>query len=212
MKKIALVTGASSGMGREFVLQIHKRYPNLEEIWAVARNTKALEQLRKKVPKLRICAWNLTQPTGFAEISGASGKGEAPDKNSGEQRWHGNTENRGRDRSGRFVEYRTTELYCIYSSFENLLSLLPDGSQVLCLSSGASFVPQPGFAAYAASKSYVLSFSRAIRKEWKGRAKITIVCPDLWITPFLEKMEERSICQPIKNTFWQNRKQWWKKR
>ena len=61
-KKIALVTGASSGMGREFVLQIHKRYPNLEEIWAVARNTKALEQLRKKVPKLRICAWNLTSP------------------------------------------------------------------------------------------------------------------------------------------------------
>ena len=42
--KIAIVTGASSGMGREFVRQLHK-YIQLDEIWAIARRKEALEAL-----------------------------------------------------------------------------------------------------------------------------------------------------------------------
>ena len=45
-RQIALVTGASSGIGREFVRQVAGRYPELDEIWAVARREERLEQLK----------------------------------------------------------------------------------------------------------------------------------------------------------------------
>lgn len=46
---IAIVTGASSGMGREFVLQL-PGYVNVDEIWVIARRAAALESLKSEVP------------------------------------------------------------------------------------------------------------------------------------------------------------------
>lgn len=46
---IAIVTGASSGMGREFVLQL-PGYVNVDEIWVIARRAAALESLKREVP------------------------------------------------------------------------------------------------------------------------------------------------------------------
>ena len=43
--RIAVVTGASSGMGREFVLQLGYFYKNLDEIWVIARSAEKLEKL-----------------------------------------------------------------------------------------------------------------------------------------------------------------------
>ena len=46
--KIAIVTGASSGMGKEFVRQIERFYKELDEIWVIARDEKKLEEIKKK--------------------------------------------------------------------------------------------------------------------------------------------------------------------
>ena len=65
--KIAVVTGASSGMGREFVYAIDKEF-DLDEIWAIARRADRLEELQEK------CRTNkpLTmQPTNTKSISSA---------------------------------------------------------------------------------------------------------------------------------------------
>ena len=43
MMKIALITGASSGLGREFARQIPKLYQNLDEIWVVSRRAERLK-------------------------------------------------------------------------------------------------------------------------------------------------------------------------
>lgn len=45
--KIAIVTGASSGMGKEFVRQIERFYKELDEIWVIARSEKKLKRSRK---------------------------------------------------------------------------------------------------------------------------------------------------------------------
>ena len=45
--KIAIVTGASSGMGREFVLQLGS-YVQVDEVWAIARRTEALQKLEQE--------------------------------------------------------------------------------------------------------------------------------------------------------------------
>ena len=48
--KIAVVTGASSGMGREAVIQLADRFSGLEEIWVIARRKERLEALKGQVP------------------------------------------------------------------------------------------------------------------------------------------------------------------
>ena len=49
MMKIALITGASSGLGREFARQIPKLYQNLDEIWVVARRAERLNELEMEL-------------------------------------------------------------------------------------------------------------------------------------------------------------------
>ena len=54
MKNIAIITGASSGMGKEFVIQADTRY-NFDEIWVIARRKERLEELSSLV-KTKIVA------------------------------------------------------------------------------------------------------------------------------------------------------------
>lgn len=65
--KIAIVTGASSGMGREFAKQITHFYKNLDEIWVIARRKERLEELEKNIAGTsENILW------GFASSSGLS--------------------------------------------------------------------------------------------------------------------------------------------
>ena len=52
MAKIAIVTGATGGLGQEFIKEIQKN-DEIDEIWAVGRNEKKLEELRKKYSIIR---------------------------------------------------------------------------------------------------------------------------------------------------------------
>ena len=49
MKKIAVITGASSGMGRRFAETVDT-FGRFDEVWVIARHEKALEELRDQVP------------------------------------------------------------------------------------------------------------------------------------------------------------------
>ena len=65
--RIAIVTGASSGLGREYVLEINRREHALEEIWVIARRAERLEKLRElsAIP-LRCFPMDLTDPQNIA--------------------------------------------------------------------------------------------------------------------------------------------------
>ena len=52
MKKIAVITGASSGLGREFALQIARHYKTVQEIWIIARRTDRLDNLKKEIKEI----------------------------------------------------------------------------------------------------------------------------------------------------------------
>ena len=76
--KIAIVTGASSGMGREFVLQL-SQYVSVDEVWVIARRTRALEDLRSQVSvALRPISLDLCADESFAALSDIL-KEEQPD-------------------------------------------------------------------------------------------------------------------------------------
>jgi len=72
-------------------------------------------------------------------------------------------------------------------------------SRIIQLASSAAFLPQPNFAVYAATKSYVLSFSRALNQELRRRKiYVTAVCPGPVDTPFFDIAEKTGSTLAVK--------------
>ncbi len=186
-KNIALVTGASSGLGKEFARQIDD-LPQIDEIWLIARRRDLLLELKEELKKeTKIIAVDLLENTAFAEISSLLAEEQAKIKIL--------VNNAGKGRPGPFTD--STPQYdneLIRLNIEALVRLvnlcLPfcqEGSKILQIGSVAAFLPQPGFALYAASKSFVLSFSRALHQELKGRKiNVCCVCPNPMRTEFFD--------------------------
>ena len=186
MMKIALITGASSGLGREFARQIPKLYQNLDEIWVVARRAERLNELEMelKVP-VRIFDGDLNQDYIYKKLGIALGKSHV--------RMLVNAAGYGK--IGTFCEYGWKEetgmvdLNCRSLTRMTALCLpyMHCGSRIVNLSSAAAFGPQPGFAVYAATKSYVYSLSMALGRELKGSGiYVTAVCPGPVDTEFFD--------------------------
>ena len=71
MKRIAVITGASSGMGRRFAETVDT-FGRFDEIWVIARHEAALEGLRERVPfPVRPLALDLTDRSSFATYAKA---------------------------------------------------------------------------------------------------------------------------------------------
>ena len=67
--KIAIVTGASSGLGKEFVKQIEHLYKELDEIWVIARRRERLEELKSCMfTNVRILEGNLCEQNIYQEL------------------------------------------------------------------------------------------------------------------------------------------------
>ena len=74
-KKIALVTGASSGIGRCLARQTAENYPELHEIWVLARRKEELEALQTECPetRFRLLVMDLADKETFTELAGLLG-------------------------------------------------------------------------------------------------------------------------------------------
>ena len=178
--QIALVTGASSGMGRCFVQQIAEQQPFLHEIWVIARRRERLEKLSEELPetKLRLLALDLSEKASFAALAerlaqirpcvrllvNAAGLGHS-----------GSVKDQDPDGISDTLDVNCRALMAVTRI---CLPYLERGSRIIQLASGSAFAPQPGFAVYAASKACVLSFSRALREELRPEGVcVTAVCP-----------------------------------
>ena len=187
--KIAVITGASSGMGREFAVQVSKLYRNLDEIWVVARRTERLEELKKNLAvPVRIFDGDLGRDYIYERIEKSLDQKQAKIRllvNAAGYGKMGLTENLDSlDLCGMI------QLNCIALTKMTRLCIpyMERGARVVQVASSAAFAPQPGFAVYAASKSYVYSFSRALRMELKKHGiSVTAVCPGPVDTEFFDR-------------------------
>lgn len=195
--KIAVVTGASSGIGKEFVLRISNFYQSLDEIWVIARRRERLEKLASKSPiPLRIFAGDLTKKEGYREFYHAL-KEEQPDirilVNAAGFGKSGTVEEIASE--NRSLQNEMIELNCaaLTRMTQMCLPHMRGGARIIQLASAAAFCPQPTFAVYAATKAYVLSFSRALGEELRPRGiYVTAVCPGPVDTEFFD------ICGDLK--------------
>lgn len=160
-KKIAIVTGASSGMGREMVYLLADHFAALEEIWVVARRKERLEELVGKVPvRLRILPLDLTSEEDLGALSVLLKREQPNVKILVNGAGYGKTGAVGtirRDLSVGMVRLNDEALVAVT---EMVLPYISKNSRIIQFASAAAFMPQPGFAVYAASKSFVLSYSR----------------------------------------------------
>ena len=185
--RIAVITGASSGMGREFVRQLDAG-ELYDEIWVIARRRERLEALAAEVrAPLRILPLDLTKPESIdvyretletyrpsvAALVNASGFG----------------------RFGAFADYPLKDYYdmidlnvkALVAVTHVTLPYLALGAAVYQIDSLSAFLPLPYINIYAATKAFVLSFSRALNEELKPRQiRVMAVCPGWVRTEFFE--------------------------
>lgn len=190
--KIAVVTGATSGMGRESVIQLADRFGGLDEIWVVGRRRERMERLAREVPvPLRIFALDLAEKESLQVLKTEFTRLQPEVKLLVNAAGYGKIGPFGLVDSAEETGMVRINCEALTAVTHQVLPFMSDNSRILQFASAASFVPQPDFAVYAATKAYVLSFSRALNAELSGRRIcVTAVCPGPVKTEFFGIAEE----------------------
>lgn len=190
MKNIAIITGASSGIGKEFFLSLNERKEGLDEIWVIARSADKLEALRTEtdVP-LRVIPLDLSSATATKELEQVL-ETEKPSIQylicaSGFGRF-----NAIEDDSAEVLE-NMVDLNCrsIVGTTRAAFPYMAKGGTMILIASVAALQPIPYIATYGATKAFVLSYGRALNKELrKARgARCLCVCPFWTKTAFFDR-------------------------
>ena len=166
---IAIVTGASSGMGREFVLQLNQ-YVDVDAIWVIARRLEALESLKQEVSTpVRPIPLDLADASAFTALEQLLQE-EKPNikllvNAAGFGKFGSHFRISAED------EANMIDLNCKALVLMTRLCLpyMEAGSHILQLDSLSAFQPVPYITTYGATKAFVLSYSRAMNRELKPR-------------------------------------------
>lgn len=175
---IAVVTGASSGFGKEFVRLFYQKR-DIDEIWALARNKENLRALKKQF-RGKVRAFSID----LSDLSAIEKFGKELGKNKIEIKYLVN--NAGFDKFGSYKDLSLEEsINMIDLNVSGVVAMglvcipyMKRGSYILNVASQASFQPLPYMNIYAATKAFVRNYSRALNVELRTKGiKVTAVCP-----------------------------------
>lgn len=187
MGKIAIVTGASGGIGKEFVQELVKE--PLDEIWVVGRKEQGLLALKDKFgAKIIPVCKDLTKSEDLLPFS------DLLRKRNSSVLWLVNNAGIARmapsqDFSFSEIE-QTIDLNCkVPVALINIcIPFMEKGSKILNISSASAFQPVPYINLYAATKAFELSYSHALHAELKSCGiQVMAVCPSWVDTEMLTK-------------------------
>ncbi len=187
MASIAIITGATGGLGQEFVREVLKE--QVDEIWTVARNQEKLDKLKKQFgDKVRAVKCDLSKADDLAALKDLI-IAEKPDIKL-------LINNAGMGDMGESSEFSDEEIsktidlnckaVCLLCNYA--IPFMSKGARILNISSASSFQPVPYINLYAASKVFVRSYTRSLNVELKSKGIIcTAVCPGWIDTDMLSK-------------------------
>lgn len=184
---IAVITGASSGLGWEYAKAVYETRTDLDEIWVIARREERLQELQKQLgDKIIPVAFDITDPQSVDDYAQM-----LKDKNATVKLLINNA---GFGKLGYFDELslqentRMVQLNCeaLTAMTAATLPFMNERSEIINSCSIASFAPNTRMAVYSSTKAYVMSLSRALRLELKRRKiNVLAVCPGPMSTEFL---------------------------
>lgn len=191
--KIAIVTGATSGLGRAFLEEWAREGTEFDEMWLVARHADALAEVAAQLSwPARTFALDLSNVAARRKI------GEALAAVQPQVAALVNAAGYGKIGSVRAIDDAEqagmVDLNCaaLVDVTQRVLPYMARGGVIYEIASVAAFLPQPNFAVYAATKSFVLSFSRALCAEERRRGvHVIAVCPNPMHTAFFERAGEK---------------------
>lgn len=185
--KIAVITGASSGLGTEYAKAVDKMRNNIDEIWLLARREDKLKEVATLLnTKTKTVKCDITNSECINEF-----KKLLKSENAEIELLINNA---GFGKLGYFYDITTNDnagmvrLNCeaLTVMTSVCLPFMKENTEIINTCSIASFAPNSRMAVYSSTKAYVMSFSRALRQELKNR-KINVlsVCPGPMETEFL---------------------------
>ena len=206
MKRILIVTGASSGLGRQFAKQLSASR-DADEIWLIARRNDLLQDVAQELnadhadvilprnarkaavagkrPAPRTFPLDLAGTRGvkdFARLLASESEAAGPEG----LRIEALVNNAGFGTYGAFMDTDIDrQLEMVELNSVSLTGIchyaiphMGEGSLLINVASLASFIPLGNFAVYGATKAYVLSFSIALAAEIADRGIfVSTLCP-----------------------------------
>ena len=187
--KTAIITGASSGLGREFVRQIADVFPEVESYWLIARRADRLAELAGSLPGKTVACLplDLCDTMSFMAYRDKL-TAEQPEVvllvNNAGCGYLGNIGEADTASQTRMVDLNVRALTAITNM--TVPYMIP-GGHILNVSSIASFCPTPRMTVYSSTKAYVSSFTVGVAEELRSKGiTATAVCPAPMQTEFLE--------------------------
>jgi len=186
--KISVVTGASSGMGRDFVKMLDK-IENCEEIWVIARRADRLAELTsetgKKIVPIELDLSLEESYDKYSDMLKAADAEVVALVNAAGFGKFGDFESIPLKEQMNMIDLNCKALMAVtYITLE----YMKEGSRVYQLGSLSSFQPVPYITTYGATKAFVLSFTRALNVELKKRGiKCIAICPGWVKTEFFDR-------------------------
>lgn len=178
---VALITGASSGIGAELA-RVFAR--NGHRLVLAARRTDRLEGLADELarnggPRPLVLTIDLQEPDAGEAIeeamAGAGLEAQYVVNNAGFG-LAGPAASRPRERLLGMIDLNVRALTDLSLRFADAMERQRGG--LLNVASVAGFLPGPKHAVYFATKAYVVSFTEALHHEWKRRnVRVTVLCP-----------------------------------
>ncbi len=207
--KIAIITGASAGLGTEFVRRVHEHYPDVEELWLIARREDKLRDAAELTPlPCRIIPLDLTLDTSYATLSGMLESEHASVRllvNNSGCGYLGNVGEGDLARHTRTVDLNVRALTALTHV---TIPHMERGSAIINISSIASFCPNPRMTTYSSTKAYVTAFTFGIAEELRPLGiTATAVCSGPMDTEFIyiggirgrsKMFETLPYCDPAK--------------
>lgn len=186
-KIIAVITGASSGMGKRFAETVYEYGKNFDEIWVIARRQDKLQEIQTPFP-VRPISLDLTDMRSFEQYEALLNE-EKPTVEllinaSGFGKFQGTFETPLRE------NLNMVDLNCkaVMALCQITAPYMPAGGQIVNMASVAAYQPIPYINVYGATKSFVLNYSRALNCELrKRRISVTAVCPFWTKTEFFNR-------------------------
>jgi len=186
---VAVITGASAGLGEEFALQMGQYFTGIDQVWLIARRRQRLEELAAKLQGVETVALplDLCDKDSFRLLAEKLAD-EKPDVrlliNNAGLGFLGNVGEGDVARQVNMTELNVTALTAVTHL---LIPYMGRGGAIINVSSIASFCANARMTVYSSTKAYVSSFTRGLAFELKEKGvSVTAVCPGPMATEFLD--------------------------